>query len=332
MRVTDEVLELSGYDHRMGIRTMVKCKVEEKGEITCPCDLLVEILNIVEEEEVYFALEDENMIVESGKLQYRMSCITAEDFPAFPHEDTKEKITLKSDILTKGIKRTLIATDENDPRAYMGGVYLEIGKEGISFVATDGRRLSLNQHEEEGVKYPDLKIIVPARTMRELASILPGDDETISISVGEKSISFTFDNVFVVSRLVEADYPNYRRAIPKEYSGSCRLNREKFTKAVRAAAIMARSKETKDILDLELRDELVRLSSSTIDVGAANIEIDAKKKGNDIKFSYNLRFLLDFLNILDDEEVILEYTHETGPGVFHTDSPEFTYVLMPVRV
>ncbi|MEW6202556.1 MAG: DNA polymerase III subunit beta, partial [bacterium] len=242
------------------------------------------------------------------------------------------KLQLKSNILMKGINRTIIATDENDPRAYMGGICLETGKSGINFVATDGRRLGINTYGENGEKYPEIKIIIPARTMRELVSIMPDEEEIIDISIGEKSISFTFGDIYVTSRLIEADYPNYRRAIPQECTGSCRLNREKFTKSVRAAAIMAKSKEMRDIMELELRDELVRISSSTIDVGAANIEIDARKKGNDIKFSYNLRYLLDFLNVVGDEEVVLDYTHETGPCVFHTDSPEFTYIVMPIRI
>lgn len=331
VNIKDETLELTGYDHRLGIRTSVSCKPEESGSITCPCDLLVEILNAVDEEQVRFELEEETMNVEAGRYYYKVNCIPSEDFPNLPEEEGGEEFAMKSSALRKGIRRALISTDDSDPRAYMGGVYFETEEGLLRLVATDGRRLSIVESEEKGEIAKGLKIVVPSRTLGELTHILTDREEDVLVTPRAKSISFTFGDVYVVSRLIEADYPSYKRAIPTEYVATCRVSRQKLQAALRAASVMARSRDAMGLVELEVRDDCINFRSTTIDIGSAALEIEAQKKGKDIQIAYNIKYVMDFLNTVEEDEVVIEYTKETGPAVFHTDSPGFKYILMPIR-
>lgn len=330
MNISGEKLELTGYDHRLGIRTAVDCQAENSGSITCPCDLLTDILNVIDEDRVRFELEDETMNVQAGKFFYKLNCVASEDFPNLPEEETDGAISMKAAALRKGIRRALIATDETDPRVYMGGVYFEIEDKKLRMVSTDGRRLSLV--EAEGEVSGELKIVVPARTLNELSHILPDKEEEIKITPGKKSISFAFGQVFMVSRLIEADYPNYKRAVPTEYISNARVGRQKFQNALRAASVMAKSKDAMGMVEVETKDDCIKFSAVTVDIGSAALEIEAQKKGKDMKIAYNIRYVMDFLNVVDSDEVVIDFTKETGPAVFHTDTPDFSYILMPIRV
>ncbi|MEW5945522.1 MAG: DNA polymerase III subunit beta [bacterium] len=326
-------LELSAYDHRMGIRTSTTCSTIETGAVTCPCDVLMDILNVVEDDSVNLSVEEEILDIDTEKQHFKLNCISADDFPPFPQVDEKTTLEINSKALEKGLRQALIATDENDPRVYMGGVFFE--KEeggGINLVATDGRRLSISKITDENAKIPEINMIVPARSLHELARLIHDTEGSVKTCVGERSVSFSFNNVYIVSRLTDADYPNYRRAIPSEFSGTARINRMKLTKAVRGTAIMARSKETQGLFEMELRDESVKFQAMTLDLGSSNIEVEALKKGKDIKLAYNIKFVNDFLNVIDDEEIVIDYTKESGPAVFHSDNPGYSYILMPVRM
>jgi len=324
-----------GYDHRIGIRTSMECSVEEEGRITVPCALLIEVLGIMLEDTVYFSLDGTVMNMECGRSTYNFNCIPADDFPPFPKIEGKDNFELDISLLGTGIKQTLFATNPDDPRAFMGGMLFNLEKEKseVKFVATDGHRLAMRKFQLDGQSIPNSQAIVPSRTMAELLRVLPEADEgKINVSIDEKSISFTVKDVFIISRLVEADYPKFERVVPTRCEGSCRVNRVRMLGAVRGASIMARSKENRDLVEINVTDESIRFSSSTQDVGSANEEVEVTKKGKDVRVAFNSKYIIDFLTAVDDEEVIFEFTEELDPGLFHTDMPDYTYVLMPIKV
>lgn len=328
-------LSMVGYDHRIGIRTGMECNVEKEGRITVPCALLLEVLGVMQEGTVYFTLDDSVMHMECGRSKYNFNCIPADDFPPFPKSEGKEVLELSPTILDQGIRQTLFATNAEDPRAFMGGVLISMEKEkgSIRFVATDGHRLAMRKFSVEGQSIMNQNVVVPSRTLGEVLRILAdAGSDPVKVSVDARSISFTIDDRFIISRLVDAEYPKYEKVVPSRNEGSCRVNRLRMMGSVRGASIMARSKENKDLIEINVTDESIRFSSSTQDVGSANEEIEVTKKGRDIRVAFNSKYIIDFLNAVEDDEVIFEYTGELDPGMFHTDMPDYVYVLMPIKV
>lgn len=333
LEVESNNMNIIGFDHRMGIRTGMECNTEESGKITVPCALLLEILSVMQEETVYFSLDGYVMAVECGKSKYSLNCLSADDFPEFPEIGDEKSFDILKEVLEKGVKQTLLATNPDDPRAFMGGIFIKAEKENIIFVGTDGHRLAFRKFEMVGANPPAFELIVPARTMSELLRII-SETETgkVKIGLGEKSISITLDSVYIVSRLVDAKYPKYEKVIPEAQGGSCRVGRQKMAGAVRGAAIMARAKENKDMIEISITDDSMKFSASTQDVGSADEEIEITKKGKDIRFAFNSKYIIDFLGVVDDDEIVIEYTEELNPSLFHTDNPDYKYVLMPIKV
>jgi len=326
-------LDIVGFDHRMGIRTAMECSTDESEKITVPCALLLEVLSVMREETVYFSLDGYVMTVECGKSRYVLNCLSADDFPEFPEISNEKTFEIARDTMEKGVRQTILATNPDDPRAFMGGVFIKADKESIIFVGTDGHRLAFRRFVLGESGHPVFELIVPARTLAELLRITAeAQGEKVKIGLGEKSISITLDGVYIVSRLVDAKYPKYEKVIPETQGGSCRVARLKMTGAVRGAAIMARAKENKDMIELSITDESLKFSASTQDVGSADEEIEITKKGKDVRFAFNSKYILDFLGVVDDDEIVIEFTEELNPALFHTDNPDYKYVLMPIKV
>jgi DNA polymerase-3 subunit beta len=326
----DGRLKLTGYDHRIGIKSEMECDVEVEGSITVPCALLLEVLDVVHEERVSFMLEESILHMTCGKSKYDFSCFPADDFPSLPTSEEKDMFNLVKDVLQVGIRQTLYSTAPDDPRAFMGGILVKIEKGVISFVATDGHRLVVRKFEAKDVL--EKSIIVPARAMAEVLKILSdAGEEPIKVAIDDKKVSFTIGSVVVVSRLVEAEFPKYEKIIPAKSDGICRVNRIRMIAAVKGASIMSQSKDNKDLIAVKVVDDSMNFSASTQDIGSADEEIDVAKKGKDVSIAFNARFILDFLNAIEDEEVLFEYVGEVNPGVFHADSPDYIYILMPIK-
>jgi DNA polymerase III subunit beta len=333
--LSGDKLSMVGYDHRIGIKTGMACSVESEGRITVPCALLLDVLGVMQESTAYFSLDDSVLHMECGKSRYNFNCLPADDFPPFPKSEGKESLEIGPAVLEQGIRQTIFSTNADDPRAFMGGVLLNMDKEKseIKFVATDGHRLAVRKFKIEGQTVPNYQVIVPSRTMNEVLRVLSdAGDKPVKISIDQKSISFAVDDKYIVSRLVEAEYPKYEKVVPTRSEGSCRINRLRMMGSVRGASIMARSKENKDLIEINVTDESIRFSSSTQDVGSANEELEIAKKGRDIRVAFNSKYILDFLNAVEDDEVVFEYIGELDPGLFHSDMPDYKYVLMPIKV
>jgi DNA polymerase III subunit beta len=328
-------LSMIGYDHRIGIKADMECVGEEDGRITVPCPLVIEVLSVMMEKTVYFSLEDTVLHMECGRSRYNFNCIPAEDFPPFPKSEGKDVFDMDKKMLDIGIRQTIFATNPDDARVFMGGVLMKTEKDSkiVRFVSTDGHRLAMRVFVVEGQQLPESQVIIPTRTLSELLRVLTDSEQkAVKISVDSKSVSFSTDGVYIVSRLIETEYPKFERVIPDHSEGSCRVNRLRLLSAARGASIMACSKENRDIIEINITDESIRFASTTKDVGSANEEVEITKKGKDVRIAFNSKYIIDFLNSVDDEEIVIDYKDELDPGHFHTDMPDYTYVLMPVKV
>jgi DNA polymerase-3 subunit beta len=291
--------------------------------------------------------------LECGKSRYSFECIEADDFPPFPKMAAGKEFSIDAVTFERGIRRTLFATNPDDPRAFMGGVYFGVESGGLAMVSTDGHRLTWFHVPGQAAPLGDKGVIVPSRTLTELLRIIPspakpeksekteeGAEEKkpvaagakVAITVQEDAIAFSADGIYMISRLVKADYPNYDKVIPSEKLGECRVARGRLANAVRGTAIMARAKENQYIIEFNVDDSILQLSASTQDVGSAREEVDIEQKGSKISVSFNSRYILDFLNAVPEDEVVFQYSEALKATLFHTDNPDYKYVLMPIKM
>ena len=204
--------------------------------------------------------------------------------------------------------------------------------EGFLLVATDGYRLSLKHYKVKGSIKESKSFIVPARVFRELAMIKEEKPEIdMYVSSGSNQILFEQGGTVVVGRLIEAEFPQFEKIIPSDFSVSTTFEREEMQKAVKTCSIFAR--DAANIVKLSLRKDHILVSSQSPAVGENSVRVDAVLSGEENEIAFNARYLLDLFANTDDNEMVFEMTGPLNSGVFKAkDDNSFLHLIMPIRV
>lgn len=330
----NDMLTLTGYDLKIGIRTSINCKTEEAGSITIPCSIFSELLNIWSGKEVKIELLDSPQVkVSSDKNFQKINYLEADDYPSLPDlkETEESQIIIKSSMLKDSLRKTIFATNSDDPRPFMGGVFMHVNESNIIFVATDGHRLAIKTNKEKVKLKNEIVIIIPLRAATEIIKILPVEDIEVKLLVKSNMFGLSFDNTSFISKLIEAKYPDYNEVIPTEYKGKCKVNRLELMNAIKASSIMAQARESKNLIKLEIKDNLIVCTATTQDLGTAYEEVHAEKDGVNLKASFNSKYILDILSAIDEKEVTIEYSGPLDPAVFKTEDENYICIVMPIR-
>ena len=264
--------------------------------------------------------------------------IGREDFPPLPEFGEEKAYTLQQDELNSMLKNVSYAQSTDETRYILNGVYFNFRDGKISLVATDGRRLAVVSKEMDGPAESAGAIILPAKTVSELSRLLDkGEKVKINFSdrrcafqiATDKDTSGLIDNVYLYSKVVEGNYPNYLQVIPKETHQRIKLERELLLECVHRAALVCSEKANS--VRIKLSSNLLEITAQSPDFGEAHESMAIGYSGPELQVAFNPAFIMDPLRALTKDEVFFEVKDDVSPGVFKTlDS--FICVIMPVRL
>ena len=201
-------------------------------------------------------------------------------------------------------------------------------------VATDGYRLSFKKHlfGKKGQQKEGVSMLVPSRVVRELILITKDTDEVKTyISKENNQIIFCQNDLTLVGRLIEADFPAYEKIIPPDFSTKTEFDKDALQKAVKACYVFARS--SANIVKLSIRKEKIIAYVNTPSVGENTVEVEAKTIGEENEIAFNARYLLDLFSNIEEESMVFEMTGPLNPGVFKIAGDDsFLHLIMPIRV
>jgi DNA polymerase-3 subunit beta len=335
---SDERVELTGYDMEAGIRCRMAAEVTEGGQVAIPAKMLQEIISNLADEEFDLEFKDvSQVIVKTPSSTYKLAGRPGEDYPNLPEfTERDEQVTMPIGTFNDYLRKTIFASSAEMSKTFTSGILMEFVKDKLSIVATDGRRLALIEAElPSGRKAKkDIRALVPAEVMVDLNRILSSDFEgDIEINISPSLASFKFDEVEVISHLMDVSFPDYRKVIPTDHKGDIVVDKQAFIRSLKGVAIMAKLREGRDMAVLNTKGKELSVSSSVENVGSAHEKLPIEKKGEEMKVAFNYNFLLDPLNSTDEEKVTLEYSGTLDPGVLKIpEMPGYTYVIMPVRL
>jgi DNA polymerase-3 subunit beta len=314
----------------------VPAKVEEPGEITVPAKTMTEFVGTLEAGKV--VLEDKNnqlqVVSQHGRASF--ATLPSKDFPAKempqPQKKGKTSLVLSAGQLLGGGRKVVFAAAADETRPVLAGALFQFEKAKLRLVATDGYRLSLvTLSQSAGEERPPM--IVPASALRELERGIKGE-EAVRLFFDEegRQVYFSQGNMVVGSRLIEGDFPDYQRILPKDARTRAEVDRESLIQAVKAAATFA--KESANIVKMTLGPKQVRLSASAAQSGEGEVRLpQATITGEDTEIAFNYRFLLEALAAFEGERITIEASGGLAPAKF-TDpkDPGFVHIIMPVRL
>lgn len=328
LRAENGHLSCATTDLDTGIRTQVEATVDKNGATTLPARRLLSIIRELPNTEISIDVDSKNVAtIRAGAVLFKINGLPEEEYPPFARIEGARQVKLPQKDLRDMLRRTAYAMSSDESRYVLNGVLLSLKDNKLTVVATDGRRLALAEQEIEFPKSCEGDVILPSKAVNELLRILRDDGE-VELAIGENQISFSAGPTYLISKLIEGNYPNYRQVIPNETKERLTLEREIFLSAIRRVAILSSEKSNSVKLHLG-KNELV-VTSNTPEIGEARETIPTQYKGRELTIAFNPEYLSDPLRNLEGDNVFLDLSDELSPGIIRNNTP-FLYVIMPMR-
>lgn len=334
----EDRVQLTSTDLDTAIRVVIPAQVEESGAVAVPATLLSNLVSRLKDAPVTLEAQDGKTTVRSGKSDYVLLSLPAEDFPVVPSVEGGTQITLLQSQLKEMLRLTTFAASREESRSILMGVLFEARGDTLTLVATDTHRLARRTLTlPEAVETP-ISAIIPARPLTELERVLRDtSEESVTIRFGASGgatasqVQFETADVTLVSRVLDGQFPNYEKVIPKTHEREITMNRDDFFDVVRRVSLVAKESADKVILDTE--GEVLKMHAESADMGQGKEEVAITMSGDNLTIAFNADYLQQVLNLLSGENVTLKLTGALNPGLLESSGEtDFTYVLMPMQV
>lgn len=334
-------LKLAATNLEIAISCWIGAKVEEEGAITIPARLLTDFVNSLPSERIDLSLAPKTRTLElkCARFEARISGQEADEFPPIPKIGDGVTTKVEPELLETAIKQVAFAAATEESRPVLTGVHAEFDGERLTLAAADGFRLAVYNLPLAAAVPEKIGIIIPARSLAELSRLVGGQEEAVEITINPQrsQVLFRMQSVEMVSQLIQGTFPNYSQLIPQSYVTKAIVDVADFTRATKTASIFARDGGGIVRLVLtpgaELTPGKIAISARAEELGDNLGEIDAIVEGEPAKIAFNSKYLIDILSILEEEQVALETTSSSSPGVFRPiGSEHYIYVVMPMFV
>jgi DNA polymerase-3 subunit beta len=331
LSVTPGSLELVGTDLELTIRVRVPVESDAEGSAVVPARLFADIVRQLEGDTVTVDLSDDEAHIEAGRFATTLRTLSAAEFPRLP-EITEAGVRVDAAAFAEALRQVVSAASKDDARPILTGVLLTASAGGLRLVATDSYRLALRDLEGVSMLAEGQKVLVAAKGLAEVQRLLTSADGEIEVVLGEREVVFRVGKTEVTTRLIEGEFPNYQQLIPSGYPNRLTVARDALQAAVNRVRLVGQSRDTAPIR-IGMTSDGLELSAIAQDVGEAHESVEAKYEGSELTVAFNSQFLIDGLDAAASGEVVLESIDPLKPAVLRaTDSPDFLYLLMPVRI
>ncbi len=334
IKALHEVIEIQANDYDMGIKVIVPGIIEEPGEVFISNPFLQELTKRLPSDEIIIEKKDAEtkLTMYGGKSKFEFLTMNPDDFSEVDIIDNgSSHFTTDSIDLKSLIDNTAFACSNDEARPIFMGTLLEAEGDQLNMVATDTHRLALKTAKLENPVEQPVKAVIPSRMLMDISRQLPVDvPEVVEVTAIRNSISFKFGNVYIKTRLIEGEFPNYHRVIPSSFSCTISVNREEFTGAVERASIIAKDSQY-NIINFTFADNQIKLMSQHPDYGTVEDYAACTMDGDGLAISFNGRFIIDILRHCQKEEVLLNVKENSPMKVTEKGDDTYTYVVTPMR-
>ena len=334
-------LKLAATNLEIALSCWIGAQVEEEGALTVPARLLIDFVNSLPNEKIELSVptRQRQLHITCARNEASMAGMDAADFPPVPQITDGLSLTLDQKAFRRAIQQVQFAAATDDTRPVLTGIHTAIEGDQLTLAAADGFRLAVHKLTIDQDVPEKVEVIIPARAMREVERLI-GDEEgpvEMSINSARSQAVFKMETVELVATLLQGTFPNYGQLIPASYATRATINMGTFLQETRIASIFARDGAGIVRVQMEPGEGKgvgkMTISSRAEEIGEHRGEMDVKIEGEASKIAFNSRYLQDVLAVLDSEEVALETTNPSSPGVIRPiDGEDYVHVVMPMFV
>ena len=344
IKAENGVVTLTTTNLELGVRCTVRGRVESEGSYTVQSRVISDLVSLASSKSLDIALVNDSLEVNGESNQSSIKGQPAEEFPSLPEIERKSPFSCKAGDFARGISQVIFAAANSETRPEISGVFLKFMNGSLVLAATDSYRLAEKSIKCGGVE--SREAIVPARTMAEVQRVVggsakqvPDDESNVEIYFQDNQILFIYQNIEIVSRLIEGTYPDYKQIIPKTFKTTALVEIKDLLKAAKTSSLFSRA-GVNDV-NLELREKEIKVFANNSNLGSSSQVIEAKVEGGPNKIVLNHKYLLDGLNVLNSTVAAISMNDEASPFVLKgaetlskekpVISEDYLYIVMPIR-
>ncbi len=333
--IDKNTLTVVATDLETVMKVQMEIEARENGRVCIPAKILIDSLKNIPDQPLTFNI-DKNYGIEitSDNGKYKVMGENPDNFPKEPVSDDTSSFTISSSGLVTAINKTLFAVSSDDLRPAMTGVYFEMDKKGIQFVATDAHRLV--RYKRTDVSCPRTEsLIVPKKPLNLLKTALPDNEDELTISYNSNHLFVKHGTTQMSCRLIDARFPDYKVVIPADNPYKLTVNKNDFQGALRRVSIFS-NKSTNQVV-LNIQGSELQLAAQDVDFSFEGTErMKCQYDGEDLQIAFNAKFLIELLHAADTPEINVELSTSTKAGIIkpsdQDENEELMMLVMPLML
>lgn len=328
LRTENNRITISATNLEIAITEHIGAKVTHEGAITVPAKLFQEFIASLPSGTIDIETKEHKCTVASGNYNSVINGMLADEFPIVPKIEKGTELQINSKELKKALQQVVIAASSDDTRPVLTGVYIHTYKGGLFFVATDSYRLA----EKRVMNCEDeLSLIVPSNALNDLLRIIGDLDEEVVMATDGQQVVFRVGESELVSRLIDGNYPDYRKLIPASFVNSAKLPKDQFVNITKVSSLFARESAGSITLKVDEVKKQLTINSVASQLGENTSSVDGEVEG-DGDVTVNSRYLLDALNVMSVKELSFYFNGKVEPCVLKSDElSDYLHVVMPLK-
>lgn len=335
LKASAKTLNIVATDLEIEMSANLDIQVDDPGETTVPARKLFDICKALPSDcFVLLETDDKQRIHIKGlRSKFELATLPATDFPLLDKIPISDEINIQENTFKELLDNVSFSMANQDVRYYLNGMLLEFSGCDLFAVTTDGHRLAISKYTDESKEISlNKKIIVPRKGILELSRLLDSTCKTpITLQISDNHIRINKHNIRFTSKLIDGKYPDYQAAIPASCKYSIVLDKELFKSTLSRVAILSNEKFRG--IRLTLNNGTMFLHSNNPDNESAEEELDIEFSDDVFEIGFNVTYLLDAVNHIDDSEICLDLlTPDSSALLYSKSNPDTRYVVMPIRL
>lgn len=326
-KAKDDNLILSSTDMEISVNTRVSCQVEEEGSVVLNSEIVGNIVRKMPEDLISFEGDHDNIRISCQNSRFDLKGQDPMDYPDLPLTDEDVTMTLEAEDLKEAIRETIFATSNDETWLALTGVLFSQKEDRLEFVGLDGYRMAVKNF---AYKADPMDTIVPKRALNEFAKII--ENGSVDITIVKGHIIFANKNTKMYSRTIDKKYIDYEKIISTDNKIKLTVNRMDLLNSLERAMLLAKG-GTVSISKFSIEDGNINIHSSS-DYGELNEDIQCLQEGENLKISFNTRYVLEGLKAMTDDKVVIYLNESLNPMLIYPQSDEesYLYLALPVRM
>ena len=325
-------LTITATDLELAIERKIRADIKLEGEVVVPGKFFCEFIKKLTNEEIEISTHDNKMSLKYGDSVGELQCLNLDEFPPIRKVEEDTFFTISQRKFMKLIDRTIFSVSTEDLRPILKGCLIEIDSNlhNVRAVALDGFRLAVCEEEILSTG-KDISVIIPARSLAEISRIIEDEDIPCTVYIQNNYLMLDLDHTKITSRLIEGDFIQYKKIIPREFNTIVTVNKSQMETGLERASLVSRG-DKNNLIKLDIKEKNMSITSNS-ELGNINENVVISLNGKDISIAFNVRYFTEAFRVIDDEFIQLNMSSSTAPCIIKPmEGEKYLYMILPVKM